>query len=121
MRENSFIERMLKFVFGHGSLEKKSKISPKDAQKIQKEYISFCQKNSDFCQPYVEIAKQLFSPKTEIFSAAVYYLQKIACNNPQDREPIMLLLENYASQHAVKSEDKNLINEAIATIKCFKK
>ena len=119
MKENSFIEKMLNFVFGQRSEKKKSKISPKDAHKIQKEYKSSCQENCDFSQPYVEIAKQLFSPKTEIFTAAVYYLQKIAQNNQQDRRAIIALLENYATQHALKSADKQLINDTISSIKRY--
>lgn len=70
-------------------------------------------------QPYVEITKQLTSNKAEIFAAALYYLEKIAANKPQNRQAIVDLLQSISQEGKISVHNKSLILNAIKNISDF--
>ena len=117
MAQSSVIGNMLKFVFRRNAKPKRRDISAPEAVNLQKQYIAdFCAAGALYTEPYVEIAKQLLSPQDEVFRAAVYYLQKIAQNQPDTVEPIVALLESCAAQNLRSEADKTLLRQAIDEI-----
>jgi len=93
-------------------------ISAVEAINIQSEYSSAsCSDDKLPGYPYVEIAKQLSSPKPEIFNAALYYLHRIAVNEPKIRGKIVDLLESIAKNTKLSDENKKQITETVAKIK----
>lgn len=81
-----------------------STLSASAARHVQRNYIS-ADNTDDLLPlpPYLEIAKQLYSPKTEVFSAALYYLQKIAVNEPDEAAGIVKALND-----CLKSKNKTI-------------
>ena len=93
-------------------------ISAVEAINIQSEYYSAsCSDDKLPDYPYVEIAKQLSSPKPEIFNAALYYLHQIAVNEPKNRAKIVDLLESITKNTKLNDEYKKQIMETVKKIK----
>lgn len=92
-------------------------ISADEAINIQSEYAtSYCDDDKLPNYPYVEIAKQLASDKAEVFNAALYYLNKIAQNEPKNRIRIADLLKSISQESNLPDENKKLILQTIDDI-----
>ncbi len=73
--------------------------------------------DSSLTPPYSEIVKQLYSSKDEIFAAALYYLQKIAANEPNQTESILAELSACLSRKAeILPQHKAQIEQTITEI-----
>ena len=93
-------------------------ISVGEAIDIQNTYTSsVCRDDKLPDSPYVEIAKQLNSPKKEVFDAALYYLHRIAVNEPKNRQKIAELLESICRESKLPAADKSLILQTVESIK----
>ena len=98
MAKSSF-KNMLDFLFRRQQTKTKRNISPQEALNLQKQdQASVCEIGLPYTEPYFEIAKQLFSEKESVFNAAVYYLVRIAQNEPTTVSPICAILQNYAQK-----------------------
>ena len=95
-----------------------SKLSATAANNAQSAYIaSNCKNKEPLSAPYLEIAKQLSAAKPEIFFAALYYLKRIADNNPIKANDIITAINTVLSaKNKISSQRKTLIKEAINTI-----
>lgn len=95
-----------------------STLSASQAINVQNNYIQgYCDVASTLLPPYSEIVKQLYSPQPEIFSAALYYLQKIAANEPGEKDGIISSMQNILTEkNKVSPEHKNKIKRAILAI-----
>ena len=96
-------------------------ISVNEALSIQNDYTTnqcYNEKLPSF--PYVEIAKQLASPKQEIFDAALYYMKRIAINEPNIKNRIIDLLESISNDTEISGTKKTCILETIKSIKSLK-
>jgi hypothetical protein len=92
-----------------------STLSANQALNAQRNYIS-ADNDIDLSQlpPYLEIVKQLYSPKTEILVAALYYLRKIAANEPNEAAGILAALNNCLNEkNKIIVAHKELIKQAI--------
>lgn len=99
MAKSSF-KNMLDFLFRRQQTKTKHNISPQEALILQKQdQASVCEIGLPYTEPYFEIAKQLFSEKESVFNAAVYYLVRIAQNEPTTVSPICAILQNYAQKN----------------------
>lgn len=110
MRKSSF-KNMLDFLFRRQTTKTKSKkdISPQEALNLQKQAQSnTCEIGQPYAEPYFEIAKQLFSEKESVFNAAVYYLVRIAQNEPTTVSPICAILQNYAQKNTNPQRQEQL-------------
>ncbi len=92
-----------------------STLSANQALDAQRDYVSADNKpNLAQLSPYSEIVKQLYSPKTEIVAAALYYLQKIAANEPTATEGILAELNNCLNtKNKITAAHKVLIAQAL--------
>ncbi|MBQ8481060.1 MAG: hypothetical protein IJ532_00815 [Alphaproteobacteria bacterium] len=96
-------------------------ISINEALNIQNDYAANqCDNDKLPGFPYVEIAKQLAYPKQEIFDAALYYMQRIAVNEPKIKNRIVDLLESISNDTKIEDDRKLLISQAIKNIKSIK-
>ena len=74
-------------------------ISAGKAIDLQNAYISSTQNQTEVeMLPYGEIIKQLYSPKEEVFTASLYYLKKIAENEPDEVQDILSELNTCLSK-----------------------
>ena len=93
-------------------------ISAGKAIDLQNAYISSTQhlsNNETF--PYTEIVKQLYSPKAEIFTASLYYLKKIAQNEPAEAQGILSELNTCLSKKSkITALNAGQIKQTIAEI-----
>lgn len=118
MTKKSVLKNFLKIFRSSKSKGFGKSISVNEAIDIQNAYIaSACQDDGLIEAPYVEIAKQLISPKKEVFEAALYYLQKIALNSANKKDEIVDLLENIVQNDKIKEDCKQLILQTIDKIK----
>ncbi len=95
-----------------------STLSANQALNAQRNYIS-ADNDIDLSQlpPYQEIVKQLYSPKTEILVAALYYLRKIAVNEPDEAAGILTELNNCLNaKNKIIVAHKELIKQTIKTL-----
>ena len=106
MSQKSLFEN-IKGLFANisGKTEKNKNISKVEAIDLQKQYISDnCIAGANSYPPYIEILKQLDSPKIEVFQAALYYLTNIASNENKYKNDI-------TEKIAAKSQQKNISEE----------
>ena len=97
--------------------KKSDNISAAQALKLQASYLDKrCNPDLPAIEPYMQIALQLTSPKAEIFEAALYYLQKIAFNNPQTATDITDLLKQLPSQHRLSQQNYALLLQTVRNI-----
>lgn len=95
-----------------------STLSANQALDAQRDYVS-ADDDIDLSQlpPYLEIVKQLYSPKTEILVAALYYLQKIAANESDEAAGILAALNNCLNaKNKIIVAHKELIKQTIKKI-----
>ena len=112
------VKNIWNFIFPSKKQSIGKNISPQKAIELQKEYITpKCDENTPHIEPYIEVAKQLFDSKSEIFAAAVYYLGKIALNKPDTAEPILTILQSYAAKNSRSEEDNLKLTSAIDLIR----
>lgn len=95
-----------------------STLSANEAISVQNTYIhTYCDLEAPLLPPYYEIIKQLYSPQTEIFNAALFYLQKIAANEKLEAEGIIGKLQNILTEkNKISAEHKNQIGQALQKI-----
>lgn len=118
MNKRSFIKNMLNFLFLGHRKHIAANIAPAKARKIQKNYlINKCETETPYSQPYVEIAKQIFSSKAEVSRAAIFYLQQIALNEDTSAEPILAILQSYNESPKCNKENAVYLQNAIQEIK----
>ncbi|MBR1825364.1 MAG: hypothetical protein IJ770_02125 [Alphaproteobacteria bacterium] len=98
-----------------------STLSAAEAINMQNNYIAaICPTDMPISSPYPEIVKQLYSAKQEVFQAALYYLQKIAHNEPEQAHNISDELSRCISaKNKISQKNKELIVQAIANIAKF--
>lgn len=96
-----------------------STLSANAARNAQRNYIS-ADNTDDLLPlpPYLEIVKQLHSPKEEVFSAALYYLQKIAANEPDEVAGIVEALNDClkAKNKTITPQHREQIEQTAAAI-----
>ena len=93
-------------------------ISVGEAIDIQDAYVSASYNDDKLPDsPYAEIAKQLSSPKQEVFEAALYYLHRIAVNEKKNRLRIAGLLESICNESKINNANKELIMRTVEKIK----
>lgn len=118
MNKRSFISNMLNFLFHSGEQNMVRHITPAKAREMQKKYVLHkCEAGTPYSQPYVEIAQQLSSSKSEIFKASVFYLERISFNDETSVEPILAVLQNYGQAQKRSKEDGAFLSETINKIK----
>lgn len=107
MTKKSFFAKVLRLIISNSGTKKIKKISAQKAISLQKDYIKNLSKTKiDICTPpYVEISKHLTNDKTEIFKAAVYYLNAIAENEPRYKTPIISILRHYKEKNKRPQDD----------------
>ena len=92
-------------------------ISKSEAITLQQKYIAdSCSRNINSYPPYLEIIKQLDSPKREVFNAALYYLEQIANNESDYSAEIVNLLTIKSKLKKMTPERKSLILQTIGKI-----
>ena len=121
MTEKSFFNNFMNLFSIKHKKSGVQNISAGKAINLQNAYISATQHLTDTeTFPYTEIVKQLYSPKEEIFAAALYYLKKIAKNEP-DEVPDILSELNVCLSKKKKMSPLNTeqIKQTIADINNF--
>lgn len=115
--KKSFFKNILNLVSGVPFVEN-NHVSGKEAIKMQKAYADTLTNKSPLADlpPYMEIAQQLFSEKTEIFQAAVYYLVRIAQNEYKYTDKIIALLKEYAQQAERTDAEMRYLSEQISRL-----
>lgn len=118
MKNKSFLQNLWNFISGNDDGSLTEQISAKEAIEIQKKYIAHkCDATlPPNTPPYIEIAKQLFSEKNEVFIASVYYLERIAINETKYVEPIVELLKHYLKISTRSDDDKRFLKQRIHQI-----
>ena len=92
-------------------------ISKSEAITLQQKYIAdSCSRNISAYPPYLEIVKQLDSPKLQIFNAALYYLEQIANNESDYSAEIVNLLTIKSKLKKMTPERKGLIAQTLDKI-----
>lgn len=121
MIEKSIFKKFLNIFIANKNKAFGKNISVNEALNIQNDYAtSRCDNGKLPGFPYVEIAKQLASPKQEIFDAALYYMQRIAVNEPKIKNRIIDLLESISNDTKINDVRKSLIQQTIESIKSKK-
>lgn len=112
MAEKSVLSELLKFLINGGGKSEVKNISAQEAVSLQKNYIENLSKNkTDICSPpYLEIAKQLSSDKSEIFRAALFYLVKISENESRYAPPIISILKKCKKGKKRSAEDMDYLD-----------
>lgn len=122
MKKKSFLKNIFDFVSGNIFTDSHN-VTPKEAQNIQLRY-QLQQENAlkqkDY-PPYLDIAKQLFSEKSEVIRAAGYYLTQIALNEAKFCEDILNIFQQCIEQNNYSKEDLQYLKEQINLIEkgCF--
>ncbi|MBQ9271024.1 MAG: hypothetical protein IJ218_02000 [Alphaproteobacteria bacterium] len=121
MAQKSLFKKFMGLFWKQTSKPNGNNLSAREAINLQNAYIaSGCIADTPITPPYSEILRQLESPAPEIYSAAIYYLQKIALNEPQQRNNILQGLNNYlAKKNKISPQNKELLLQAIAEIRKF--
>ena len=118
MIKKSVFKKFLGIFIAHKKKAFGKNISVNEAVNIQNEYTSSrCDAEKLPAYPYVEIAKQLASPKSEIFNAALYYMQKIAMNEPRVKLRIIDLLESISQDTKIDEQRKAQVLQTIEKLK----
>lgn len=100
-----------------------SRLSAAKAIDLQKAYaMADCIADSPISATYPEIIKQLYSAKTEVVTAALYYLQKIALNESAQTAKILEDLESLLSARVkIAAKHKEKIAQTVAAINKLRK
>ena len=80
-------------------------ISPKEAQKIQKEDYFKAQNQAakSLTPPYLLIAESLTSDQQKVFEASLHYLYTIAKTFPKYKQDIIQILKDFIEKHKKNS------------------
>ena len=117
MSHKSLFRKFFRLFANGKSVVSSKNISKAEAINLQQEYIAeSCVKNADSLPPYLEIFKQLDSPKNEIFSAALYYLQQIALNEGRYKADIIKSLQDKCQSKKFSEEKIQQITEMLGNI-----
>ena len=121
MTKKSFFDKFM-LLFSQEDEQKNKRISANEAINLQNEYIAAtkCLYDAPLTLPYMEIVKQLSSKKAEVYTAALYYLQKIAQNEPEQRNEIKAELQKIAAKRRISEIHRQQIDKVIATIADYK-
>lgn len=114
MFKKPFLQNIWNIIIGN-TTDAPKHISAQEADELQKNYLE-ARKNSVKIQdypPYIDVARQLFSEKSEVFKAAVFYLQRIAENESKYTEAIITILKQYAATAKRNTEDLAFLKEKI--------
>lgn len=118
MVKKSFLQSIWNVIVGDAEKNKQHRISALQAEILQKNYVEnqkSAPKITDY-PPYIDVARQLFSEKTEIFRAAVFYLRRIAENESKYAEPIFKIMQQYAQTADRPAEDMSFLDEQMRRI-----
>lgn len=118
MVKKSFLQSIWNVIVGSNDDKSHRRISASQAEVLQKQYLE-SQKNAaqiDEYPPYIDVAKQLFSEKSEIFRAAVFYLRRIADNEGKYAEPIAKIMQQYTQSAQRDSADMEFLAEQLKEI-----
>ncbi|MBR3501601.1 MAG: hypothetical protein IKO06_01710 [Alphaproteobacteria bacterium] len=92
-------------------------ISAAEAIDIQNKYMNIsCPIDAPIAPPYVEIAKQLYSPKQEVFVAALFYLEQIALNEKSHNSAIVGLLQKFSVDEKLPQSQKTMVMQTLERI-----
>ena len=118
MVKKSFLQSVWNIIVGDNEKNKQHRISASQAEILQKNYLENQKSAPQITDypPYIDVARQLFSEKTEIFTAAVFYLRCIAENESKYAEPIFKIMQQYAKTANRKAEDMAFLNEQMQLI-----
>ena len=121
MIKKSIFKKFLNIFIANKNKAFGKNISVNEALNIQNDYAaSRCDNDKLPGFPYVEIAKQLASPKQEIFDAALYYMQRIAANEPKIKNRIVDLLESISNDTKINEARKSMISQVVKSLKGIK-
>lgn len=116
MVKQSKFRNMLRFLFQQQEKNIAARMTPSKARKAQKK--CFEQEKAEIeVLPYMEISKQLYHQKSEIFRAAVFYLEQIALNGEANSKSILDILLHFQKENKRLKEDQEYLDAAIADIK----
>lgn len=118
MVKKSFLQNIWNVIVGVDNSAKQHKISASQAETLQKNYLESQKKAAQLTEypPYIDVARQLFSEKNEIFRAAVFYLGRIAENEGKYAEPIVKIMQQYAATAKRNPEDMEYLAAQINQI-----
>lgn len=118
MVKKSFLQNIWNVIVGVDNSAKQQKISAAQAETLQKNYLESQKKAAQLTEypPYIDVARQLFSEKNEIFRAAVFYLGRIAENEGKYAEPIVKIMQQYAATAKRNPEDMEYLASQIKQI-----
>lgn len=114
MFKKPFLQNIWNIIIGN-TADSPKHITAQEAEELQKHYLE-AHKNSAKIQdypPYIDVARQLFSEKSEVFRAAVFYLQRIAENESKYTEAIITVLKQYAATAKRSTEDLAFLKDKI--------
>lgn len=118
MVKKSFLQSIWNVIVGSNDDKSHRRISASQAGILQKQYLDN-QKNAaliDEYPPYIDVAKQIFSEKSEIFRAAVFYLRRIADNEGKYAEPIAKIMQQYTQSAQRDAADMEFLAEQLKEI-----
>ncbi len=107
MVKKSFLQSIWNVIVGSTNEKSHHRISAAQAEVLQRQYLDNQKKSLQIGEypPYIDVAKQLFSEKTEVFRAAVFYLRRIADNEGKYAEPIAKIMQQYSQTAKRNTED----------------
>ena len=119
MTQKSLFEKFMTLFRKQQKKHGGSRLSVTEAINAQNKYIAaYCPANAPISAPFPEIVKQLYTTKPEIFEAALYYLQKIARNEPeQAKEIIQEMNKCLSDKNKISLPNKKLIAQTIEILK----
>ena len=106
MSKQSFLHSIWNIIIGGNETPNQRHISVSQADNLQKKYLESRKTAAIIADypPYVDIARQMFSEKSEIFKAAVFYFFLIAENESKYAVAIVSVMKEY-QQSAQRSEE----------------
>ncbi|MDO4161468.1 MAG: hypothetical protein Q4D80_00480 [Pseudomonadota bacterium] len=118
MSKKSFLQNIWHMIIGGSASSGHKQISSAQAAVLQKKYLEAREDEAKILEypPYVDVARQLFSDKKEIFRAAVFYLRRIAENENKYAEAIVTVMKQYAKTAERNAEDMAFLAEQIDAI-----
>lgn len=115
MPKKSFLHNIWNIIIGGNETSNQRHISVSQADNLQKKYLETRKSAAVIADypPYVDIARQMFSEKSEIFKAAVFYLCRIAENESKYAEAIVSVMKEYQKSANRSTEDMDYLAKKI--------
>ncbi len=115
MSKKSFLHNIWNIIIGGNETPNQRHISVSQADNLQKKYLESRKTAAIIADypPYVDIARQMFSEKSEIFKAAVFYLCRIAENESKYAEAIVSVMKEYQKTAQRSEEDMEYLAKKI--------